>query len=86
MAGPEPGYHASQYQPAVHMSNVDNTKDLSDVTVGVFWEWFNDADAEVVAACKKQVEFLKSRGAKVSAALYVLKGIITYICIIRLWR
>ena len=65
MAGPSPLSHASQYQPVPHMHGVDAVMDLSDLTVGVFWDWFNDADSEVVAACKKQVEFLQSRGAKV---------------------
>ena len=32
---------------------------------GIFSDWFNDASPEIVAACKSQVEILKSRGATV---------------------
>ncbi len=65
IAGPSSVSVISMYQPTPHVADFDKTADLSDVTVGVFWEWFNDADPEVVAACQKQVQFLQSRGAKV---------------------
>lgn len=37
--------------------------DLSDIRLGIFKEWFNDADPAIVAECNKVVEYLRSRGA-----------------------
>ena len=65
MAGSHSNIRASLYQPPPHVAGVDNTQDLSDVKIGVFWDWFNDAAPDVVAACKKQLLHLQSRGAKV---------------------
>ena len=38
---------------------------LAGLRLGVFREWFEDADAEVVAACHRAVDLLVDRGAKV---------------------
>lgn len=47
------GYRSSRY------------KDLSDVTIGVWYEWIEDASPSVVAATKSTLESLVARGAKV---------------------
>ncbi|CAK9103901.1 Fatty acid amide hydrolase (AtFAAH) (N-acylethanolamine amidohydrolase) [Durusdinium trenchii] len=49
--------------PPPRLDGFDKIEDLSDVRIGVFWEHFNDADPEIVAACKAALEFAKSRGA-----------------------
>lgn len=38
---------------------------LGGLRLGVFREWFEDADAEVVAACHRAVALLVDRGAQV---------------------
>lgn len=38
---------------------------LAGLRLGVFREWFEDADAEVVAACHRAVDLLVDRGAQV---------------------
>jgi Asp-tRNA(Asn)/Glu-tRNA(Gln) amidotransferase A subunit family amidase len=42
-----------------------DVEDLSDVRLGIFDEWFNDADPEVVTACRSAVKALENRGATV---------------------
>ena len=34
---------------------------LPHLRIGVFWEWFEDADPEVVAACKAAVASLQAK-------------------------
>ena len=65
MAGPNAAQPSSLFQPSPHLHNVNQVQDLSDLTIGVFWEWLEDASSEVVDACKAQLHFLQSRGAKV---------------------
>ena len=42
-----------------------DTEDLSDIRIGIFDDWFNDADKEVVKACREAVDLLVQRGATV---------------------
>ena len=81
MAGPFHLNPSILYQPAPHVATFNQVKDLSDLKIGlksfecvhpvfhfqtgVYWAWFNDADAEVVSAVKKQLDVLVSRGAKI---------------------
>ena len=58
--------------PAAHLQSLlaggdpsANTRDLSDVTVGVWYEWIEDAAPPVVAATKATLSDLRSRGATV---------------------
>lgn len=64
MAGKDPGDHTTLIQPAVHLNEFDNN-DLSGITFGIFKEYFNDADEEVVKECTKMVERMKKLGAKI---------------------
>jgi Asp-tRNA(Asn)/Glu-tRNA(Gln) amidotransferase A subunit family amidase len=65
MAGPADVSPSSLYQPEPHLAGFEQTGDLSDITIGVFWDWFNDSREDVRAACMKQIEALVARGAKV---------------------
>lgn len=51
--------------PRSHLRNVLKTKDLSDVRIGVFDEWFDDSDKEVRDTCRGVLKYLESRGATV---------------------
>jgi Asp-tRNA(Asn)/Glu-tRNA(Gln) amidotransferase A subunit family amidase len=65
IAGPDDHDLNTQIQPAVHVKDYDKTQDLSDLTIGVYPPYFEDADAEVVAACYKMVKEYELRGARV---------------------
>jgi Asp-tRNA(Asn)/Glu-tRNA(Gln) amidotransferase A subunit family amidase len=64
MAGPDPKDPGSQHQPPVVLGDLLDG-DLSDVKLGICWPWFEDADPDVVAACRRTVEALKVLGATV---------------------
>ena len=38
---------------------------MSDIRIGIFDDWFNDADPEVVSACRRAVAAREARGATV---------------------
>lgn len=65
IAGPDEHDANTQIQPAVHVKDYDMTWDLSDLTIGVYPPYFEDADAEVVDACYKMVKAYEKRGARV---------------------
>jgi Asp-tRNA(Asn)/Glu-tRNA(Gln) amidotransferase A subunit family amidase len=53
--------------PVAHLGSLaKGTKNLSDVTLGIFQEWFNDSDPAVRKACQDAVSALEKRGAKVT--------------------
>lgn len=64
MAGPDPKDPVTLHQPRPSLSGW-NKDDLHGVTLGVFWPWFRDADAEVVAICETMLGRLRERGARV---------------------
>jgi hypothetical protein len=45
--------------PPAHLRDFDKINDLSDVKIGVFREFFNDANKEVVEVCNKMLEEYK---------------------------
>lgn len=49
--------------PPFHTHGMGDIEDLSDVRIGVYSEWFEDADMEVVQVCKAAIDILKRRGA-----------------------
>lgn len=51
-------------QPQLTLRNMSNMM-LSDVTIGIYNEWFEDADTSIVLACKKAVKSLEALGATV---------------------
>ncbi len=64
MAGPDLKDDHSLIQPSPSLDDWDNT-DLSDLTLGVYWEWFRHATGDVVAANEAMLRKLKARGATV---------------------
>ncbi|MFK7930230.1 MAG: amidase [Myxococcota bacterium] len=64
MAGPDPRDAKTLHQPPVHLSDWERD-DLRGVTLGVYREWFEDADPEIVSACKDQVRRLEDAGAEI---------------------
>lgn len=72
LAQNEPGHATSklydgdtQGPPRPHLTDFDKIEDFSDLRIGIFWDYFNDCDVEVAAHCKRVVEELEKRGAKV---------------------
>lgn len=61
-AGRDSRDRLSMKQPAAHLDGFHQT-DLRGVTLGVYEPWFDDADAEVAAACETAMKKLESAGA-----------------------
>jgi Asp-tRNA(Asn)/Glu-tRNA(Gln) amidotransferase A subunit family amidase len=52
--------------PTAHLGSLaKGTRDLSNVTLGIFEEWFNDSNPAVRQACQDAVDALQKRGATV---------------------
>jgi len=64
MAGPDPQDRNSLDQPAPHLAGLGN-RDLSGIKLGICTPWFEDADEEVVTACRKILDGLKAAGCAV---------------------
>lgn len=64
VAGPDDRDPRSLGQPAPDLDRFFDD-DLDGLTVGVFSPWFDDADDEVVSACRTALSALEARGAKV---------------------
>ena len=62
IGGPDPSSPVTLQQPPVSLHNISNTI-LSDITVGIYNEWFEDADTSIVLACKNAVKSLEALGA-----------------------
>jgi Asp-tRNA(Asn)/Glu-tRNA(Gln) amidotransferase A subunit family amidase len=62
MAGRDPADPGSWEQPAVTLEGFGQT-DLSGVRLGVYAPWFEDAEPEVVAACRAALAALERAGA-----------------------
>jgi Asp-tRNA(Asn)/Glu-tRNA(Gln) amidotransferase A subunit family amidase len=52
IAGPDPKDPVSLHQPLPILKGWDNLN-LKGLKLGVYWEWFRHADAEVVARVKR---------------------------------
>jgi Asp-tRNA(Asn)/Glu-tRNA(Gln) amidotransferase A subunit family amidase len=63
IAGPDPKDPVSLHQPQPTLAGWDQL-DLSDITMGVFWPWFEHATEDMVTGCRKMLEYFQSRGAK----------------------
>jgi len=64
MAGPDPKDPNTFDQPAPVLDGFGR-RDLSGIRLGICTPWFEDADEEVVTACRKLLEGLKAAGATV---------------------
>jgi Asp-tRNA(Asn)/Glu-tRNA(Gln) amidotransferase A subunit family amidase len=80
-AGFDPRDPDTMHQPPVALDQLDRAR-LSDLTLGIFPEWFDDADPEVAAICHAMVESLRKMGARIQViaipelgAAYVAHGL-----------
>ena len=64
IAGVDAADENTHHQPAPKMPQLQNG-DLSKVSLGIFRPWFDDADADVVAACQRVLDTLAGLGASV---------------------
>ena len=64
MAGPDPRDPRTRDQPPVHLDGFARD-DLRGVSLGVFRDWFDDADPAIVEACRAQVERYRLAGAEI---------------------
>lgn len=63
IAGPDPGDRNTLGQPPVRFERCDGT--LQGIRLGVYRDWFNDADSEVVATCERLLEALVRLGVEI---------------------
>ena len=61
---PDVKWPLSMKQPKLSLHNVSNMM-LNDITIGIYNEWFEDADTSIVLACKKAVKSLEALGATI---------------------
>jgi len=64
MAGADPEDPNSLGHPAVEIDS-HSPRSLAGTTLGVYWPWFRHAQPEVVAACERLLEQMRSAGARV---------------------
>ncbi|MBF0101098.1 MAG: amidase [Desulfobacterales bacterium] len=64
MAGPDPEDPLSQYQPDLIIPQLDNM-DLTGIRIGIFSEWFHDADQNIVVACENMIKHFENCGAQI---------------------
>lgn len=46
--------------------------------LGVYWDWFNDAEASIVDACKASIDDMCEEGAQVGPTLLFCHNITSY--------
>lgn len=63
--GPPPSHLHPKHHVDSNRREIFGEVDLSDVRLGIFKEWFEDADPLVVRETYKAVEYLRSRGATI---------------------
>lgn len=63
MAGRDPADPNTQRQPPVSFERYDGN--LYGIRLGIYRDWFNDADVEVVATCERLVKALVGLGAEI---------------------
>jgi Asp-tRNA(Asn)/Glu-tRNA(Gln) amidotransferase A subunit family amidase len=64
MAGPDPADPRTLSQPPPHVDGLLQD-DLRGVTLGVYRDWFEDADEAIVTACREQLARYRDAGAEV---------------------
>jgi Asp-tRNA(Asn)/Glu-tRNA(Gln) amidotransferase A subunit family amidase len=52
------------FQPRLNLDKIIDP-DLSDLTLGVYWQWFRHASASIVEACENMLANLQKQGAKI---------------------
>ncbi|MBK9782242.1 MAG: amidase [Anaerolineales bacterium] len=64
IAGPDPKDDISLHQPLPSIKGWDDTN-LKGLRIGIYREWFNHADKEVVAACEAMLKQFEAMGCEV---------------------
>jgi Asp-tRNA(Asn)/Glu-tRNA(Gln) amidotransferase A subunit family amidase len=64
IAGPDPKDPISLHQPLPTLTGWDNLN-LKGLKIGVYRQWFNHADKEIVAACEAMVKHFEGMGSEV---------------------
>ena len=64
MAGPDPRDKHTLHQPAVTLNGFDDL-DLSDLKLGVYWNWFRHASPSMAASCEELLKAFEGMGAKI---------------------
>ncbi|HUU03300.1 MAG TPA: amidase [Myxococcota bacterium] len=64
MAGADPEDQNSQGRPAPHLSGFGD-RDLHGIKLGVYTPWFDDAQPDVVTACRKALDVLRNAGCEI---------------------
>ena len=64
IAGSDPADPFSMHQPSPSLKGWDNLK-LKGLKLGVYWQWFRHADAEVVTACEAMLKQYESMGCEI---------------------
>ena len=64
IGGRDPNCPITLKQPQPSLRDVSNMI-LSDITIGIYNEWFEDADTSIVLTCKRAVKSLEALGANV---------------------
>ncbi|MDP1544729.1 MAG: amidase [Anaerolineales bacterium] len=64
IAGPDPKDPTSLHQPLPSLKGWDNLN-LKGLRIGVYWDWFRHADAEIVAACETMLKEYEKMGCEV---------------------
>jgi len=65
--GPTPStpWYGPTAMPSVHCFGFNDVDDLSGLKLGVYWEWFEDCEAEVCTRAHVALAFLRQKGAEV---------------------
>lgn len=64
IAGPDPKDPTSLHQPLPSLKGWDDL-DLKGLKIGIYWDWFRHADAEVVAACEAMLKEYEKMGCEI---------------------
>jgi len=64
MSGPDSADEYTSVQPKIDLTGWDNT-DLSGLRIGIYREWFNDAESEIITACEIAISQMEGAGAEI---------------------
>jgi Asp-tRNA(Asn)/Glu-tRNA(Gln) amidotransferase A subunit family amidase len=64
MAGPDEKDANTRFQPSPHLQGFGE-RDLRGFRLGVYRDWFEDAEASVVTACRRTLDVLREAGAEI---------------------
>jgi Asp-tRNA(Asn)/Glu-tRNA(Gln) amidotransferase A subunit family amidase len=65
IAGEDSNDPHTHIQPSPHLARFTDTKSLKDLKIGLFEEWFNDSDSEVLTTCREALKKFEALGAQI---------------------